>query len=106
MQVAVKPYQIPYRIMLPKRARGEQSAGAGGVFGEPRGVFFGAHGAAVHDPRPGRGRAAEMAITANSAMQDLAMDKLTAKLRSQGAIMEYTPSAQDAAIRLFEARKR
>ena len=52
------------------------------------------------------GAAAAMAITANSAMQDIATDKLTAKLRSQGAMMEYAPSAQDAAIRVLEARKR
>jgi hypothetical protein len=39
-------------------------------------------------------------------MQDIPADKLTAKLRSQGVIMENAPSAQDAAIRLFEARKR
>jgi hypothetical protein len=52
------------------------------------------------------GAAAAMAIAAKSAKQDIATDKLTAKLRSQGAIMEYAPSAQDAAIRLLEARKR
>ena len=53
MQVPVKPYQIPYRMMLPKRSRGDEPAGAGVLLGDPRRLLDAAHGAAVHDHRPG-----------------------------------------------------
>ena len=51
MQVAVQPYQIPYRVMLPTASRGDEPAGAGLLFGEPCGLLFAAHGAAIYDPR-------------------------------------------------------
>jgi hypothetical protein len=47
-----------------------------------------------------------MAIATASAVQDVSTANLLAKLREQGAVMEYSPSAQDTAIRIFETRKR
>ena len=55
MQVAVQPYQIPYRVLLPKKRRGAEPAGAGLLLRHPRGLQHAAHGAAVHDSGPGRG---------------------------------------------------
>jgi hypothetical protein len=52
------------------------------------------------------GVAASMAIASGAAMQDVPTADLTAKLRQQGAVMEYSPSAQDMAIRVFETRRR
>jgi hypothetical protein len=44
------------------------------------------------------GVAARMAIDAKSAVQDVNTNALAAKLRSQGAVLEYVPSPQAAAL--------
>ena len=59
MQVRVTPYQIPYRLMLPKRGAGDEPARAGLLLGHPRRVLDAADGTAVHDPRPRGGRGGE-----------------------------------------------
>jgi hypothetical protein len=106
MQVPVAPYQIPYRIMLPKRveaanllvpvAFSASHVAYSSVRMEPQYMILG----------QAAGLAASMAIATASAVQDVSTANLLAKLREQGAVMEYSPSAQDTAIRIFETRKR
>jgi hypothetical protein len=106
MQVPVTPYQIPYRIMLPKRAQATNllvpvafsasHVAYSSVRMEPQYMILG----------QAAGVAASMAIASGAAMQDVPTADLTAKLRQQGAVMEYSPSAQDMAIRVFETRRR
>jgi FAD dependent oxidoreductase len=98
MQVAVKPYQIPYRVMLPKRTEAENllvpvafsasHVAYSSVRMEPQYMILG-HAAGV---------AAKMAIDAKTAVQQIDTTALTAKLRTQGAVMEYVPSPQGPAL--------
>lgn len=105
MQVAVKPYQIPYRVMLPKRAEAENllvpvafsasHVAYSSVRMEPQYMILG----------QAAGVAAKMAIAAGTAVQAIDTAALTATLRRQGAVMEYVPSAQSAALAAARARK-
>jgi FAD-dependent oxidoreductase family protein len=89
MEVAVQPYQIPYRVMLPKRQQTENllvpvCLSASHVTYstlrmEPVYMIMG-HAAGV---------AARMAIATGKPVQDIDKAALTAKLRSQGAVMEW-----------------
>jgi hypothetical protein len=90
MEVAVTPYQIPYRILLPRKTQATNllvpvcfSASHvtySTLRMEPQYMIIGQAG----------GVAARMAIDKKTALQDLDSAALTAKLRSQNAIMEWT----------------
>lgn len=94
MQVPVQPYQIPYRIMLPKR-------GEAGNLLVP--VAFSASHVAYSSVRmepqymilgQAAGVAAKLAIQEHRAVQDIDTAELTARLRKRGAVMEYRPSVE------------
>ena len=104
MQVGVKPYQIPYRILLPKRAEATNllvsaafsatHVAYSSVRMEPQYMILG-HAAGV---------AAKLAIAAGSSVQEVKTDVLTDALRKQGAVMEYAPGVQAAAVAIVRQR--
>jgi hypothetical protein len=51
------------------------------------------------------GVAAKMAIDGKQSVQTIDSIALTAKLRAQGAVMEYSPSAQAAALAAARSKK-
>jgi hypothetical protein len=101
MQVAVKPYQIPYRIMVPKRGEARNllvpvafsasHVAYSSVRMEPQYMILG----------QAAGEAAKMAIEGRKAVQDIDTAGLTARLRKQGAVMDYVPSTERMAVPLF-----
>jgi len=105
MQVAVKPYQIPYSVMLPKRAEAENllvpvafsasHVAYSSVRMEPQYMILG----------QAAGVAAKMAIDGKIPVQSVDTTALTATLRKQGAVMEYVASPQAAALSAARARK-
>jgi hypothetical protein len=93
MQVAVTPYQIPYRVMLPKRAEvtnllvpvtfSATHVAYSTLRMEPQYMIIG-HAAGV---------AAKMAIDANVAVQAIDAAVLSAKLKQQRAVFEWVKPA-------------
>ncbi len=98
MQVAVTPYQIPYRILTPKRGEATNllvpvafsatHVAYSSVRMEPQYMILG----------QAAGVAAKMAIEGRVPVQAIDTAALTAKLRTQGAVMEYVPSPQATAL--------
>ncbi len=94
MQVPVQPYQIPYRILVPRRGQAANllvtaafsasHVAYSSVRMEPQYMILG----------QAAGVAAKLAIGSGRAVQDIDTMELTRILKSQGAVMEYRPNPQ------------
>ena len=98
MQVAVKPYQIPYRMLLPKRDEAANllvpvcfsasHVAYSSARMEPQYMILG-HAAGV---------AASLAVRAGKPVQDISVSDLQKTLKAQGAVFEYAPNQQQNAL--------
>lgn len=104
VQVPVQPYQIPYRILRPKRSEAvnllvpvcfsASHVAYSSVRMEPQYMILG-HAAGI---------AAALAASAGSAVQDIDVSELQRRLKEEGAVFEYGPEFQDEALAKIRRR--
>jgi hypothetical protein len=104
VQVSVKPYEIPYRVMLPKREQATNllvpvcfsasHVAYSSLRMEPQYMILG----------QAAGVAAKMAIDANVPIQQIDSKSLSSKLAQQGAVLSYVPSQESYALQLLRKK--
>lgn len=104
MQVAVKPYQIPYRMLTPKEGEAANllvpvcfsasHVAYSSARMEPQYMILG-HAAGV---------AIAMAAQGNQAVQQIPVPELQKRLRAEGAVFEFVPNQQMEALEVIRRR--
>ncbi len=100
-QVPTQPYEIPYRILVPKRQEiqnllvpvcvSASHVAYGTLRMEPQYMMMG----------QAAGVAAKLAIAKHQAVQDIDTTDLMKRLKEQGVIFEYVPSSQSPVLQVF-----
>jgi hypothetical protein len=104
MQVAVKPYQIPFRVILPKKEQARNllvpvcfsatHVAYSSMRMEPQYMIIG-HAAGV---------AAAMAVKAGTAVQDVNVSELQKTLKSEAAVFDYVRTPQADALEIIHQK--